>query len=108
MVDHKVIMLACSAGMSTSLLVSKMQAAAEKAGKQYEIFATSVGDIDNQLVNGNPDILLLGPQVAYMQADVKRKTDLAGIPMSIINMQDYGMMNGEKVLVTAQKLLGDE
>ena len=35
----KVIALACAAGMSTSLLVSKMQKAAAENGKDYEIFA---------------------------------------------------------------------
>ncbi len=56
----KTIMLACSAGMSTSLLVSKMQKAAEAAGKDYKIFATSASDIDNQLENGSVDVLMLG------------------------------------------------
>ena len=35
----KTIMLACSAGMSTSLLVSKMQNASKEKGKDYKIFA---------------------------------------------------------------------
>lgn len=104
---EKTIMLACSAGMSTSLLVTKMQKAAEKAGKDYEIFATASSDIDNQLATAHPDVLLLGPQVRYMEADVKKKTDQAGIPLAIINMQDYGMMNGEHVLQAAEKLLAD-
>jgi PTS system cellobiose-specific IIB component len=104
---EKIIMLACSAGMSTSLLVSKMQAAAEAKGKDYRIFATSASDIDNQLENTHPDVLLLGPQIAYMQGDVKQKTDAVGIPMTVINMQDYGMMNGEHVLVSAEKLLDE-
>ena len=43
----KVIALACAAGMSTSLLVSKMQKAAAENGKDYEIFAKSTADIDN-------------------------------------------------------------
>lgn len=51
--------------------------------------------------------MLLGPQVRYMANDVKKKTDKAGIPMDIINMSDYGMMNGENVLQAAEKLLGD-
>lgn len=102
----KTIMLACSAGMSTSLLVSKMQKAAEAASKDYKIFATSASDIDNQLENGSVDVLMLGPQVGYMKGDVKKKTDAKGIPMDVINMQDYGMMNGEKVLASAEKLLG--
>ncbi|WP_390405625.1 PTS sugar transporter subunit IIB [Lacticaseibacillus jixiensis] len=102
----KTIMLACSAGMSTSLLVSKMQKAAAAENKDYEIFATSVSDIDNQLSKGTVSVLMLGPQVSYMKGDVKAKTDRAGIPMDVINMQDYGMMNGEKVLASAEKLMG--
>ncbi len=42
-------MLCCAAGMSTSLLVSKMQKAAEAQGLDAEIFATGASDADNQL-----------------------------------------------------------
>ena len=68
----KVIALACAAGMSTSLLVSKMQKAAADNGKDYEIFAKSTADIDNMLAgtgSPKPDVLLLGPQVAFMKGD---------------------------------------
>lgn len=106
---EKTIMLACSAGMSTSLLVSKMQAAAKADGVDYKIFATAASDIDHQLGGDTkPDVLLLGPQISYMANDIKQKTDKVGIPMAMINMQDYGMMNGEAVLTNAEKLLGDK
>ena len=51
---------------------------------------------------------MLGPQVQYMEDSVKKITDEAGIPSAVINMQDYGMMNGEHVLETAQELMGDK
>lgn len=105
MADKK-IMLACAAGMSTSLLVTKMQEAAKAAGKDYEIFAKSTADIDNELSSSEkPDVLLLGPQVSFMKNEVKAKTDAAGIPMDVINMMDYGMMKGDKVLATAEALM---
>lgn len=47
----KTIMLVCSAGMSTSLLVTKMQKAAEEQGIDTDIFAVSASDADNQLVS---------------------------------------------------------
>lgn len=102
----KIIMLACSAGMSTSLLVSKMQEAAKEQGKDYEIFAKSVADIDHQFEVEKPDVLMLGPQVAYMKADIQRKCDDAGVPMEVINMTDYGMMNGKNVLAEVEKIMG--
>ncbi|MFX3618537.1 MAG: PTS sugar transporter subunit IIB [Sporolactobacillus sp.] len=92
------IMLVCSAGMSTSLLVSKMQKAAEAKGIDIEIFATASSDADNKLAEKHPDILMLGPQVRFMLNSFKDKLD---IPVEIINMQDYGMMNGENVLKAA-------
>lgn len=102
----KTIMLACAAGMSTSMLVSKIQSAASAQGKDYDIFATSTSDVDNALAQRHPDVLLLGPQVAYLKNEVKAKTDAAGVPMDIINMMDYRMMKGDNVLATAEKIMG--
>ena len=42
--EKKVIMLACAAGMSTSLLVSKMQKAATEKGFDAEIFAVAAAE----------------------------------------------------------------
>lgn len=103
---EKTIRLACSAGMSTSLLVSKMQQAAEAAGKDYDIEAKSTADIDNMLAGSpKPDVLLLGPQVGFMKAEVTKKGEAAGVPVDVINMQDYGMMKGDKVLAFAESLM---
>ncbi|MCI1894271.1 MAG: PTS sugar transporter subunit IIB [Lactobacillus sp.] len=99
MADKKTIMLVCSAGMSTSLLVSKMQKASEAQGLDTEIFATAASDADNALATKNPDILMLGPQVRYLLGQFQKKVN--NIPVEVINMQDYGMMNGEKVLKEA-------
>lgn len=102
----KTIMLACAAGMSTSMLVKRMQDAARAEGKDYEIFAKSTSDIDAELASDHkPDVLLLGPQVGYLKNDVKKKTDEAGIPMDVINMMDYGMMKGDKVLAAAEAMM---
>ena len=102
----KTIMLACAAGMSTSMLVKRMQDAAKAEGKDYEIFAKSTSDIDAELASDHkPDVLLLGPQVGYLKNDVKKKTDEAGIPMDVIKMMDYGMMKGDKVLAAAEAMM---
>ena len=42
----KTIMLVCSAGMSTSLLVTKMQKAAEDRGREADIFALAASKAD--------------------------------------------------------------
>lgn len=101
----KTIMLVCSAGMSTSLLVSKMQKAAEAQNIEADIFAISASEVDSTLEKKNIDVLLLGPQVRFMKAQFDKKLQGKNIPVESINMQHYGMMNGEKVLEEALKLI---
>lgn len=91
------ILLVCAAGMSTSLLVNRMNEAAKKDGVTVHIEAHPVGSIDQ--FGDNFDIILLGPQVRYELKKVQKK--YPNKPVEVINMQDYGMMNGEKVLKRA-------
>lgn len=102
----KTILLACAAGMSTSLLVTKMQQAAESKGIEAKIYAVSVAEVDAELEKEKIDVVLLGPQVRYEEKNIKAKLDPHNIPLTVINMQDYGMMNGAKVLDTALELIG--
>lgn len=102
----KTILLACAAGMSTSLLVTKMKEAAQQQGVDAKIYAVSVAEVDRELSQETIDVVLLGPQVRYEEAKMKTKLEPHGIPLAVINMQDYGMMRGDKVLETALALLG--
>lgn len=99
------IMLACAAGMSTSLLVTKMQEAAQNKGIDAEIFAVSAGEAEKTIEDKQIDILLLGPQVRFMKQQFEDKLASKNIPVDVIDMADYGMMNGEKVLDSALKLI---
>ena len=41
-----------------------------------------------------------------MENQFKEKVASKNIPVAVINMSDYGMMNGENVLKTALELIG--
>ncbi|NDL65640.1 PTS sugar transporter subunit IIB [Acerihabitans arboris] len=99
----KSIMLCCSAGMSTSMLVRKMQAEAEKRGLEINIDAFGVGEFDEQFARYQ--LVLLGPQVKYMLESLSAKTAEQGIPVAAIDMMDYGMQRGDKVLDFALSLM---
>lgn len=98
------ILLVCAAGMSTSLLVNRMNEAATKKGIEVQIEAHPVGSIANY--GDKADVILLGPQVRYELAKVKKM--YADKPVEVINMQDYGMMNGQKVLDKAIELFNQK
>ncbi|HAA5421204.1 TPA_asm: PTS sugar transporter subunit IIB [Listeria monocytogenes] len=99
----KTIMLVCSAGMSTSLLVTKMEKAAEEQGIEAKIFAVAEAEAANHL--DEIDVLLLGPQVRFLEGNMKKKLEPKGIPLAVINSVDYGMMKGDKVLEQALDLM---
>ena len=96
------IMLACSAGMSTSLLVSKMEKAAKEEGIEAKIWAISEVNLQNEIKNC--DVLLLGPQVRYILSKAKKMAEPYNIPTEVISMMDYGKCDGQAVLKRALEL----
>ena len=97
------IVLLCSAGMSTSILVTKMQQAAADQGYEVEVSAHSVSEATR--VGANADIILLGPQVRFNLSNVQKQ--LPGKPVEVIDMRAYGTMNGEAVINEDKKVLND-
>lgn len=97
------IYLVCNAGMSTSILVRKMQEAAAKDNLDVHIEAFSVEILDEKV--DTADVVLLGPQIRHMLNDV-RKVVAAKCPVDVIDMRDYGMIRGDKVLARALKMAG--
>lgn len=103
----KNIMLVCGAGMSTSLLVTKMEKAAAALGEEANIFALPILDGLKHL--SEVDCVLMGPQVRYDKPQVlsKMKEMNITIPCEVIDKRDYGTMNGEKVYQFAKKVMGE-
>ena len=97
-----IIRLFCAAGMSTSLLVSKMKEAAKEKGKNVDISAYPINEME-RMIDGI-DVALLGPQVGFQLKKAKELCDPKGIPVDVIPMTDYGMCNGMNVLRFAYKL----
>lgn len=100
----KKILLVCAAGMSTSLLVRKMEQAAKEKNEEIIICATGQGEVKKNI--RDTDILLLGPQVSYKEDSfIKEYGGVKGIPVKVINTVNYGMMDGKKVLEWALSLI---
>ena len=91
----KKILLVCSAGMSTSLLVNKMKDAAKSSGEEVEINALAIAECSS--VINDVDIVLLGPQVRFQKPQVEKLTN-GSIPVEVIDMRQYGVMDGKGIL----------
>ena len=99
----KNILLVCAAGMSTSLLVNKMKAAAKEKGIEINIDALPVSECSS--VIDKVDIVLLGPQVRFQKPQVDAWVK-GRIPVEVIDMRLYGTMNGKAILDQVLKTLG--
>lgn len=92
------ILLVCSAGMSTTMLVKRMKESAEKNGVSANIW--SVGDANSPESIKKADIILLGPQVRFLENKIRELVDNK-VPISLIDMRIYGSMDGDAALVAA-------
>jgi len=97
------IMLCCSAGMSTSMLVRKMVEAAKERDLPVKIDAYGVSEFDTQYPQYQ--VVLLGPQVKYMLKNLSDKAATQNIPVQAIDTMDYGMQRGDNVLDYALSLI---
>jgi len=103
----KRIVLACSAGMSTSLVVTKMEREAEARGLAFHIYAIPEQNLRDELQSfpGEVAAVLLGPQVRFKLAANKAITDAHQVPIGVIDSVAYGTLNGAKVLDQALGLI---
>lgn len=97
------ILLCCAAGMSTSMVVQRMEKAAKEKNIEVEINAVGLDEFNEQI--GQYDCCLLGPQIKYKLADFKPLADELNKPIAVINIMDYGMMNGDKILTEALAMI---
>lgn len=85
------ILLACSAGMSTSLLENSIKEYAKSIGENIEVIAKPSNEARE--VIKEYDICLLGPQVRFMENSFKEHA--GSIPVVVIPPHIYAMAKGE-------------
>ncbi len=98
------VMLVCCAGMSTSLLVERVNKVAKEKGVDVDVYA--VGEADARGDLSQADILLLGPQVRYLEDSFKKALGDSATKLGVVDMLAYGRMDGEKVLTQILELSG--
>ena len=105
MVQGKVrrIVLLCSAGVSTSLLVRKMEAEAARLGYPCSVSVYSVSEV--QEAAGFADVMLLAPQASSNLPEFQVK--YPNVKSAVIPKDLYATINAEKILDLAQKISGD-
>ncbi|WP_312712371.1 PTS sugar transporter subunit IIB [Proteiniclasticum ruminis] len=96
------IVLFCSTGLSTSLLVKKMEQTAKE--KDLKIQVASYPESAMKKYIKDADVVLVGPQVRHALLEIKEVCDAHQVPLETISTKDYGSMDGEKILSQALRL----
>ncbi len=106
MSSNKKILLVCSSGMSTSILVKSMQKASIEGNFPADISSAPVAGIEDKL--GDVDALLVGPQIRHRFSKLKEIAEKAKVPIELIPAQIYGLVDGKAALNLAIKMIGGE
>ncbi len=103
----KKILLVCAAGMSTSMLVNRMQEYATAENIEVNILALAISEAKEKILKDDIDIVMLGPQVRFQKKEIE-DVSRGKIPVTVIDMMSYGKMDGKAVLKIALKLLAEK
>lgn len=93
------IIIVCSWGMSTSLLVDSMQSAATRVHITLIVEALSAGEFAARVEEC--DVVLIAPQIRHLRKSIEKLAHSVGKPVALIEPFHYATMNGKAVLEQA-------
>lgn len=98
------ILLICANGLSTSILMNKMQKWGKEKNIELEVRAVPMSEYLN--VYKNFDCILIGPQISYQYNEIK--ANAIDVPVEKISPMDYGMSNVENIMKQVKACLGKD
>jgi PTS system cellobiose-specific IIB component len=97
------VLLVCAAGMSTSIIMQKMEKYASENGIALGIAAIGIfeyGDVCSSF-----DVIFLGPQISYKKDEIAKKSNK---PVIVLGPLDYAIGNAEAIFKQIQNVQSDQ
>lgn len=94
------ILLVCSAGMSTSILVNNLR---KLANPDDKILACPITDLENRIEDC--DVILVSPQARYQLSAIEKTANALHKHAALADPKAYGQMDGESLLEQARALM---
>ena len=98
------VLLVCAAGMSTSILMKKLEKYAAGQGIDFSISATGFNNAAAECAG--VDCVLLGPQISYRKDAVRKAVE--PIPVGVIAPADYGIGNCAHIFDLINSLISNK
>ncbi|MFD1413735.1 PTS sugar transporter subunit IIB [Oceanobacillus jeddahense] len=98
--------LFCFAGMSTSVLVTRMEKFASEHNLDCTVEAYSETEVTEKVKD--LDIVLIGPQIKYYKKRIEGICEPYGVKTMVISNAAFGRMDAQQVITEAYALLGKD
>ena len=95
------VLLMCANGLSTGILMNKMNQWAKQNNEDLEVKAIPIDDYLS--VYKDYDVLLVGPQMRYKIKDVQKA--VTDRPSAVINPSDYALGNVENIIKEVKRMI---
>lgn len=105
--SQKTILLICTAGITTGLLVKNVQQAADEKNLDVHVYSVPAIVAEQIIQNQHVDALMIGPQSKYEVARLQDFLNYKAVPFKLISKEDYETLDGEAVLKDSLRLLAE-
>jgi len=102
---QKTILLICTSGITSGLLVKNIQGAIDKRGLAIHVYSAPAIMAEQIIQNEKLDALMIGPQSKYEVNRLKDYLNYKAIPYKLISKESYEILDGEAVLEDALQLI---
>lgn len=102
---QKTVLLICTAGITTGLLVKNIQRAADEQKINIHVYSAPAIIAEQIIQTQSVDALLIGPQSQYEVNRLKDFLNYKAVPYKLISEEAYETLNGEAVLKDSLTLL---
>ncbi len=99
------VLIVCSWGMSTSLLVESMQLAAKEHQCELQVEALSAGEYSAKVEEC--DVVLIAPQIRHLRKSIEKLALASDKPVALIEPFHYATMNGQAVLEQVLRMVNN-
>lgn len=101
--------MVCAAGMSSSLLCTRISEAAKKEGINMEVLSLPSMTY-KEISYDDVDAILIAPQVRGQKVEVEQYVASLGLDLPVIQIgfQEYGLVKGDVVLKNLLAALEDQ
>jgi PTS system cellobiose-specific IIB component len=98
------VLMVCSGGMSSSLVVNTLKKEAAKENIEIDIKAVGTGEFIDE-IKEDWDLVLVAPQIKHRFANFEALAKEEDIPIEMILPQGYSPLGGPKLMDQVRKYL---